>query len=591
MLFAYYFCYHTALGSDVQQGGFLGADSYTRVLWVQQLAEGGGWFDENLKQFNVPDGMEVHWTKPVDSLLLAMAYPLHWFGDLSLAQAVARAALVLSPMLAGVTLIALGMVLQRIGVASAFLLLPIVFVLQPSLMFQFAWGRPDHHALQLTSFAVLISTFALCHKGNALWLGVLAGLMATLSVWISPEGLIVAAMAIGLSGLGCLLTDDSTWRRFSKTLALTLFPAALSALLIERGFLDFWEGAGERYSLYQALFLMLGGGGILLVERFGQWRKYSWRQVAIVSGYACLAGAIIWGTGVIRLSHKSYLDPRIQSVIFDNNSEFLPLITDPQGFGKIAAYLMGGLAVLLVTAYGYRHPKVEFHDRIKLAFAALVVLFFGVLTLFVSIRWSGYVQILGLFAFGFILHQLLRSRLNFLIRALGVVAIILMPLLALASASKPAQSKPAADGQQAQTKQRCDWTSAGEVIAQATNGRDREASRLNVLAPLFDGPKLAWFGSVGIVAGPYAHAQPILDTDLSFRASDFAKMQEVVSDRRIDLVMVCRWNDNALRDLGETSAQHRLQVQNDLPIWLELGAGSTDDAHGLLAYRVVVDQD
>lgn len=49
------------------------ADSYARVLRVQQLHDTGGWFDPVLNRLNAPFGQSLHWTHPVDLLMLAGA--------------------------------------------------------------------------------------------------------------------------------------------------------------------------------------------------------------------------------------------------------------------------------------------------------------------------------------------------------------------------------------------------------------------------------------------------------------------------------------------------------------------------------------
>src|SRR3546814_9831483 len=49
--------------------GLLGPDSYMRMVRVNELAQGGGWFDDTIARANAPYGDTLHWTRPLDVLL------------------------------------------------------------------------------------------------------------------------------------------------------------------------------------------------------------------------------------------------------------------------------------------------------------------------------------------------------------------------------------------------------------------------------------------------------------------------------------------------------------------------------------------
>ncbi len=49
------------------------ADGYMRVLRVQRLLETGRWLDGLMPRSNYPFGEVLHWTRPMDLLLLALA--------------------------------------------------------------------------------------------------------------------------------------------------------------------------------------------------------------------------------------------------------------------------------------------------------------------------------------------------------------------------------------------------------------------------------------------------------------------------------------------------------------------------------------
>ncbi|MCS6854928.1 MAG: hypothetical protein NZ523_09285, partial [Elioraea sp.] len=62
-----------------QPGGFLATgrmtdtDSWTRLIRVLALREGGRWFDEIIPHLNAPDGLSIHWPRLFDLAILAPA--------------------------------------------------------------------------------------------------------------------------------------------------------------------------------------------------------------------------------------------------------------------------------------------------------------------------------------------------------------------------------------------------------------------------------------------------------------------------------------------------------------------------------------
>ena len=68
------------VGDNVVVHGNL-ADSvgYARLVRVLRLVETGGWFDSTLPRANWPYGGSLHWTRPLDVILIALALPVAAF--------------------------------------------------------------------------------------------------------------------------------------------------------------------------------------------------------------------------------------------------------------------------------------------------------------------------------------------------------------------------------------------------------------------------------------------------------------------------------------------------------------------------------
>ena len=62
--------------SVVTFGNLVDSDGYARLVRIQRLFETGAWFDVGLPRANRPDGGTLHWTRPLDVLLIILALPL-----------------------------------------------------------------------------------------------------------------------------------------------------------------------------------------------------------------------------------------------------------------------------------------------------------------------------------------------------------------------------------------------------------------------------------------------------------------------------------------------------------------------------------
>ena len=123
------------------------SDSFMRLVRVANLIDGRDWYDHSIARANAPHGHTLHWSRPLDVLLLAgaagLAPSMGWQDGLHLAG------VWLSPLLHLLTLLALLWAARPLLPPSGLLWLGLLFPLQLFLDFQFAPGRPDHHALIL----------------------------------------------------------------------------------------------------------------------------------------------------------------------------------------------------------------------------------------------------------------------------------------------------------------------------------------------------------------------------------------------------------------------------------------------------------
>ena len=67
-------------GAVTREHGLIDTDSYMRVLKIMDLYNGAGWYDTITTRLGAPEGLSLHWTRPVDILILLPALVVHLFG-------------------------------------------------------------------------------------------------------------------------------------------------------------------------------------------------------------------------------------------------------------------------------------------------------------------------------------------------------------------------------------------------------------------------------------------------------------------------------------------------------------------------------
>ena len=230
-------------------------DSYARLLRVQQLYQGGNWYDNRVLAFNAPDGMALHWTRPLDLLLLAGAAT----GALltSFDQSLHVTAIILGPLLQALGVLLLSWGWRRELPWQGLLLFVLLFLLQRGTAFNFVAGFPDHHGLQLLlMLAVMASLVRGCaqQQQDSPW--IIGGLFAALGLWVGVESLLFIAAALMTLALWWILYGAPwrvRWLRFSTALAV----ATLLALVIEHPPQQWFSVNYSRLSLPHVVLLLL----------------------------------------------------------------------------------------------------------------------------------------------------------------------------------------------------------------------------------------------------------------------------------------------------------------------------------------------
>ena len=266
-------------------------DSYARLLRVQQLYQGGNWYDNRVLAFNAPDGMALHWTRPLDLLLLAGAAT----GALltSFDQSLHITAIVLGPLLQALGVLLLSWGWRRELPWQGLLLFVLLFLLQRGTAFNFVAGFPDHHGLQLLlMLAVMASLVRGCaqQQQDSPW--IIGGLFAALGLWVGVESLLFIAAALMTLALWWILYGAPwrvRWLRFSTALAV----ATLLALAIEHPPQQWFSVNYSRLSLPHVVLLLLALLAPIVLGAAD--RRWGLETIGRRSGAVIVVGVLLLG--------------------------------------------------------------------------------------------------------------------------------------------------------------------------------------------------------------------------------------------------------------------------------------------------------
>ncbi len=205
-------------------------DSYMRLLQVRQLLETGAWHDKILHGVGPGAGMDMHWTRPLDVLLIAGA----WLGApfVGADAALWGWSMMFGPATHLALLLLLSWATRDFLDDRGYLALALLASVQWGIVTTATVGQVDHHGLTLLGHAAGLACLLRALSGAAGRRLVLAGVAAGLAVWINVEALItVLATLTALSLLW--LVEAGPWLRRTAVYLASLGAALAVAVAVE----------------------------------------------------------------------------------------------------------------------------------------------------------------------------------------------------------------------------------------------------------------------------------------------------------------------------------------------------------------------
>lgn len=269
----------------------LDTDSYTRLLRVWQLWSGGGWYDNTIQRLGAPEGMPLHWTRPLDLLIMAPAALAVVLGA-GAGAALWWSAMLVCPVLHALSCLAAVWAARALWPRDVAWAAGVMLLAQPLALSYGAVGRADHHVLiQLLCLLSLGALLRAARDPGARAMAAWAGGFAGLAYWVGPEALLVFMPAMAALGL-LYVTDAAGGRGMAAQglrAALGFAGAILLALAVDVAPGQWLRPESDRVSIV-ALALGLGlafvFGGVLVLGQ-GGWR----RRLLAGAGLSALAVA------------------------------------------------------------------------------------------------------------------------------------------------------------------------------------------------------------------------------------------------------------------------------------------------------------
>lgn len=541
------------------------ADSYTRVVRLQQMIEAGEWYEPTFPRSGPPPGEALHWTHPMDALLGLGAVPL---------------ALVLPLKEAILAWGRIAMLLVGVGGMAAFLwaarpfvpkrglaLAAILYPLQPSMLATFNATRIDHHGLIMLIFSLMVGAALrlMTEEGPTRRQAAVAGLSGALGIWVSLEMLIpVVALTCGLVLPWLVLGRRRALDAASSLWGWTAL-GLLIALPLERSPAFLFQAEPDRVSVMHLTLAGLAAAALALLRHFPGSPEAGGRGVLFRTARSLVALAV--AAIAMKLLFPDFfkgpmaqVDPRMIELYWHWEGE----MGGDSPMTPAGAPLHFGTAGLAMGYFLWRIWRREGFSAVDLVLAGTILplLFLPP----VLGRWTGYQQIVSLLPAVALLGALmdgLEKRATLVaarvsgkvltVVVLGLGSVYLVPSLSVGAIESP---------------EPCVVDGAFSVL-----GSPPWSSRPRlILTGVTDGPGVLFNTPHRVLTtGHHRSGAGMVETFEILAAADDAVAEERARRRGVDMLLVCRhawsWRQFAA-PVGGESLYHRLTTGR-VPSWLE----------------------
>jgi len=544
-------------------------DCYMRLNRVVGLYEGAGWYESMFFRSNAPYGESLHWTRPLDILLLAGAIPGSAFVDFR--TALFWWGVFISPVLF------LGMLMAMLWASRPILsrqgpfLLGILLFFQVIVITYYRPGRCDHHSLLILLFVVLFG-FGLRFVSRPVnpWVCWAAGAVGGLAMWVSVESMLTVFAIAAVLGL-LWIWENGDFAKKSVFYGGSLFVAIGISLLLERPWGNLTAQEFDRLSIvhwsmcgFLAAFWVIVG----LIERFsGLFGRRIARLMFFVGGIGLTMVCIRFLFPKFYAGPFADIDPRIVGIWLSRVNEVQPMFS--KGGSIWASVQFAGTAIVSVGFLFYLFWNRNCRDKKSWGYVLILLLIF-ILPSIYQIRWMSYSQFLVMLPVAELMNRVLKMLEGHrpgIVRVLKNVSVILVFSATFFVAGLAAEWAAGNKEIRGQDKK----VSLVKICRYLNEDEKWRGRNMRILADIDSGPEILYRTGCEVIGTPYhRNWRGILDTYDIMTAGTDETAQKLIEQRKIELVLLCLNSPkfgSCSKPAGESTFYQRLW-QNECPSWI-----------------------
>ena len=557
-------------------------DCYWRLNRVQMLYEGSGWYETKSFRSNAPYGESLHWTRPLDVLLMAGAIPASAFVDFK--TALFWWGVFISPVLFFCTLMVVPWATRPILGRQEPFFLGILFFFQAAILAVFLPGRCDQHSLLLLLFVVLFG-FGLRIISGPLnrWVCYAAGVVGGLSIWVGLESILVVFTIAAIFGL-LWIWEKGDFAQKSISYGSSLFAMVSISMLLERPLGDLATQEFDRISIvHWSICGFLAGFWIIagLINRFSEiFSRRTARLIFAVSG-AGLAAISVWylfpkmwqSFSICFLFPKFYsgqvadVGPRLVEVWHERVGELQHMYSRNTWIAMAVQFT--GTMVISVPFLLYLLSRKDCRNKRGWHYV-LILLFVFIPPSIYRIRWASYPQFLFMLPMAGVMDMALKSlqkQKAGVLRALKYFLFIMIfsaTFLALGIAAEVI-----AGNKQAKAEDK--KVSLVKICRYLNEDQKWLGRNVRILTNMDFGPEIIYRTRHEVIGTPYhRNWRGILDTYDIMTAEEDETAHKLVEQRKVELILLSlklpELGDRL--KIGDKSTFYQRLCRNECPNWL-----------------------
>lgn len=570
---------HMALAGKngiIANGGLGDTDAFMRLIRVQELWQSGNWYQNITSSLGAPDGLSLHWTRPLDVLILLPAFLLH-LGGMAMDRAIYWSGALISPALQIAACLAAAHAARPLWERQgAWRVAALMVLFNGGAITYCLAGRPDHHSLGLLMTAVAIgqAVRAVLNPLDAK-AAYRAGAWAAAGVWVSPEAFVGVAPSLLTFGLLWLANEAGglSWARLGRRFALGMAAIILLAIVIEQPPSNWLTPEYDKVSILHLVIALTLALDFRIAEAL---RLAGWRRVVVAGIVALLSGcALAWLFPHFYLGPMGNVGDQGTKLLLDDVMEMSPLwpvnhASTNQFFGMIGNSL-AALPVIPYCLWRWRRQPA-FAAAVLLSFSYLIALLGALLHQRLAVPLSAYGAILGCGLFAMLCDLVVSPR-SLTLTATRILACTIVVFggqvwLLLPSAADNTSAPKAAV---CEPKPVADWLNANHpgIVTADPMGAERHTPIILTESINYP-PELAYRTPYRFVGGPYHRGiDDIADMTDAAMGTDDATVHSIVTRRQADFVLICVTEvPKAIGESAPTSLYHLL-LKGAPPAWLQ----------------------